>query len=86
MRAAYATSLSAFSGCHSQLSSTAPVTSASPAPRTGIANSSLAGTASYICLLDFPCSWIRVSMALTVSLNEPIIGKKIDNFYMIKKN
>ena len=41
---AYATSLSAFSGGHNQLSSTTPVTSSSPAPRTGIPNSSVAGT------------------------------------------
>ena len=41
---AYATNPSAFSGGHTQLSSTTPVTSSSPAPRTGIPNSSLAGT------------------------------------------
>ena len=41
---AYATSPSAFSGGHTQLSSTTPVTSSSPAPRTGIPNSSLAKT------------------------------------------
>ena len=41
---AYATSLSAFSGGHNQLSSTTPVTSSSPAPHTGIPNRSLAGT------------------------------------------
>ena len=41
---AYATSPSAFSGGHTQLSSTTSVTSSTPAPRTGITNSSLAGT------------------------------------------
>ena len=42
MRAGYASSLSAFSGGHAQCSSPAPVTTASPAPRTGITNADLA--------------------------------------------
>lgn len=41
MRAGYASSLSAFSGDHPQWSSTALVTTASPAPRTGITNAGI---------------------------------------------
>ena len=50
MRAGYASSLSAFSGGHAQCSSTAPVTTTSPAPHTGITNAHLARATSPVVM------------------------------------